>query len=191
MGTTLQEQRESYEKDDDVYLVTTMGEGLTKRKKAKVVDTVRGAIRIQVVGEKTPRLVRFKDIEPMEVKAPKKVPAPVPVVPRPLALVPATMPETSVEEFVYPPPVVTATKKSPLELWFEMGEQLLEEQQTELAVLDSEEQAILAEEQDLREQIEICQALLADIPKRLASVPERKRKVMEQVQMIKSRMGKV
>lgn len=187
MGTILQEQRESYEEGDEVFLVTTMGEGLTKRKKAKVVDTVRGAIRIQVSGEKTPRLVRYKDIEPAEERKPKTVPPAPPM--RPLVLVPAPMMEP--EPMPEPPKPAVPTKKSPIELWFEMGEQLLEEQQTELAVLDSEEQAIRAEEQDLKEQIEICQALLADIPKRLASVPERKKKVTEQIEMIKSKLGKV
>lgn len=188
MGTTLQEQRESYEEGDEVYLVTTMGEGLTKRKKATVVDTVRGAIRIQVIGEKTPRLVRFKDVEHVTEKTPKKAP---PVVQRPLTLVPPVELATTAaptEEVAPEPP--SQSKKSPIEIWFEMGEQLLEEQQTELAVLDSEEQAIRAEEKDLKEQIEICQALLADIPNRLASVPTRKKKVMEQIEMIKSKLGK-
>ncbi len=194
--TKLQVHRDSLEKDDEVFVVTTLGEGITKKKSARVVDVLRGAAKLMVSGEKTPRLVRFNDIQLKDGEVVQQQ-APVPklaLVPTPLPLPvigePGWSPLQEQQVAVVQPLSVLTAPKSTFDIWLEMGEQLLEEQKLELAILDSEEQAIHAEEADMKEQIAIIELMLKDIPKRLSDIPNRKQRVQAQIDMMRSRLGR-
>lgn len=66
MGIHLMKIRESLEalkRDDHVFVVERVVNGVIRKRSACVLDVMRGAARVQVEGESSPRVVRFNHIE--------------------------------------------------------------------------------------------------------------------------------
>lgn len=190
MSSALQERRDSITKGDPVLLVIAMAGGVTKKKEATVKEVLRGAVRIEVTGEKTTRLVRLNMIEFPEPKMKE-----TPVYREPIHRLQGIDLSDPMKSFVPPPapaselPPAPEKQKTPFEVWLEMGSDLLNDQRLALELLNSEEAALDIEEKDITEQIELLKLMLADFPARRAAFPARRAEILQQMEQIQKRLG--
>lgn len=193
------------EEGDTVEYIVRLGEGLTKKKPAKVYEVCgKGVLKILVGNDRSPRTVRTKDLERPKTavpaaSAPGTLPPPSPPAAPKLVLLPSAVlaPPVEAPGLVVPVPspatvmsaaAVAAKAESSFETWLRMGEELLDEQELELLILDDEEHKIRSDEAEMYAQIAVLQEELKKIPERLAGIPERKRAVQQQIDAMKKRL---
>lgn len=182
---------QALEEGDDVFVLVRMGEGLVKRKPAKVVEPPkRGVTKIRLSNEKTPRVVRTSDIEVPEPPPPPPPPAPPRASraqqPSPRLVVVAPVPT---EAAVVVEDEESRQVAAQFEQWVKAGERLIEDQELELLLLDDEENALLAEAEGIQMQMAELQRQLDEMPQRRATLPARKAAITRRIEALKRKIA--
>lgn len=140
MGNKLQARRDQLESGDDV-LVTESHHGITKHKKARVLELVRGAARVKFE-DGSVALVRYNKVTKVEVEEVQEEPQA-----QPARVVGFIKPATSAPIVQMAPPPSPAPSNPPkdlaeLEAWLDMGSSLVDVMSTKLSRLERESEEL-------------------------------------------------
>lgn len=158
---TPQEIRDRLEKGDQVYVVVRYGNGLVKRKGARVLKVMRGAVSLNIEGEERPRTVGYAEIElPPDVPKPKArreedrraVASVVQLAPRPGIERRDTIPEPELAPAQLPQPATEDVEQA-LDVWIEMGEEMRGSIEARAAEVETEIAALEEDKREIEERI--------------------------------------
>ncbi len=175
-----QEKREQLYRGQQVCVLVNIAPNVpTKRRKARVIEVLRAAAKLQVEGEEKPRLVPFKDIETdADVAAQRPVHVPIRPANPVVELVTRDRRPMETPKLVSQAPVASTAvqrlreERTEVDAWLAMGRELLKPMEERVALLRQEDAALAEEAAAIGEQRKSLAAEIEVISRRIDQVKD-------------------